>query len=202
MTKFTWHVVAFLALSLGPSGIATHACEKHNHPIIESKDLPGDSLYQLNSKWVNQQNKPIHLPQLAGKPRIVAMVYTKCQTACPLLVQDIKKVMARLPENLASALHVDLFSFDDNENHRTLQSFRAKYSLPDTWSAYAGTRNDVAELAAALGIQYKKVASGDYIHSNVIFFINEKGEVVAKHEGLGRDSEEFAKKIHASLKNL
>lgn len=189
-----------VALVLSGISSVAGACEKHNGPATKSSTLPSASLYHLNSKWVNQENSPVHLNNLAGKPRIIAMVYTKCQTACPLLVQDIKTMTTRIPKPLADTLHIDLFSFDSNsENYKSLQDFKSKYKLDQNWSAYSGSKDSVAELAAALGIQYKRLPSGDYIHSNVVFFVNEKGEVVAKHEGLGRDASEFLKKIEGSL---
>ena len=176
------------------------ACEKHNGQAIESSSLPGNSLYHINSKWINQDNSTVHLNEFAGKPRLIAMVYTKCTTACPLLVRDIKSMTSKIPKALADKINIDLFSFDsESENSKSLQSFKEKYKLGESWSAYSGSKGSVSELAAALGIQYKKLPSGDYIHSNVVFFINENGEVVAKHEGLGRDVSEFIKKIENAL---
>lgn len=195
-------IVKIILLVLFLNGISesSNACEKHRVQDAKPLLLPSDSLYHLNSKWADQENSVIHLPQLAGRPRIVAMVYTKCQTACPLLVQDIKSMTSRIPKNLTGKLHIDLFSFDsDSENSKSLQSFRSKYKLDENWSAYSGSKNSVAELAGALGVHYKKLPSGDYVHSNVVFLINENGEVVAKHEGLGKDVTEFIKKIEGVL---
>ena len=80
-----------------------------------------------------------------------------------------------------------------------MQSLKSKYKLNDSWSIYSGPANAVSELAAALGVQYKRLPSGEYIHSNIIFFLNKNGEVIAKHEGLNRDASEFIKKIQSSL---
>lgn len=184
------------------NGVPTYsdACEKHRNQAVKPLSLPSDSLYHLTSTWTDQEDKVIHLNELAGKPRIVAMVYTRCKTACPLLIQDIRVITSRLPKELANKLHIDLFSFDsDSENYKSLQNLTSKYKLDHNWTAYSGPKSSVAELAAALGIQYKRLPSGDYIHSNVVFFINENGEVVAKHEGLGRDVGEFARKIESLL---
>ncbi len=176
------------------------ACEKHNSQNAESTSLPSNSLYHMNSKWTNQDNGTVLLSEFAGRPRLIAMVYTKCSTACPLLVRDIKSMTSKIPKVLFDKLTVDLFSFDsDSENSKSLQSFKEKYKLTESWSTYFGPKGSVSELAAALGIQYKKLPSGEYIHSNVVFFINENGEVIAKHEGLGRDVSEFIKKIENAL---
>jgi protein SCO1/2 len=178
----------------------SEACEKHLTHNADSSVLPSSSLYNMNSKWINQENQPIQLNELVGNPRLVAMVYTKCQAACPLLVQDIKSMTSLIPKAIAEKLRVDLFSFDsDIENFKSLKLFKEKYKLDERWSAYSGSTGSVAELAAALGIKYKKLPSGEYIHSNVIFLINDKGEIIAKHEGLGRNADEFIKSIQKAL---
>lgn len=188
------------AFSLLGFASVSKACEMHQGEVAQSLALPSGSLYHLNSHWINHENKIFHLKNFVGKPRLIAMVYTKCQTACPLLVADIKSITARIPKAQADKLNVELFSFDsESENPESLQAFKVKYKLNDRWSAYSSSKENVAELAAALGIQYKKLPSGDYIHSNLVFFINEKGEVIAKQEGLGRSVDEFIKKIQNAL---
>ncbi len=182
------------------SAMPVDACEKHKDQSAETSSLPSSSLYHMESKWVNQGNSTLRLNELAGKPRLVAMVYTKCKTACPLLVRDIKSITSKISKPHVDKLNIDLFSFDsENENSQSLSSFKEKYKLDKSWSAYSGSKDSVAELAAALGIQYKKLPSGEYIHANVVFLLNEKGEVVAKHEGLGRNVDEFIKKIESAL---
>lgn len=178
----------------------SNACEKHRNLEVKTTELPSGSLYHLSSQWSDQESRVLQLSELAGRSRLIAMVYTKCRTACPLLVQDIKSMMLKVSKEHAKDLHVDLFSFDsEGESSKSLQAFKEKFKLNENWSIYSGSKNSVSELAAALGVQYKKLPSGEYIHSNVIFFVNEKGEVVAKHEGLGREASNFVKKIENAL---
>jgi protein SCO1 len=200
MKKLITLKMVLIALAINGVALKSEACDKHHDQTAQSVSLPNDSLYNLNSKWSDQKANSESLSSLAGKPRIIAMVYTKCQSACPLLVHDIKSMTSKISKPLAEKIQIDLFSFDsETENAKSLQAFIEKYKLDNAWSAHAGSKESVAELAAALGVQYKKLPSGDYIHSNVVFFLNEKGEVVAKHEGLGKDVSEFIKKIEGSL---
>lgn len=182
--------------SLGPA----NACEMHGDQLNLPVKLPGTSVYNLSSNWINEEKHQVQFNHLAGKPRLIAMVYTKCQSACPLLVKDISSIVSRISKANANKVHIDLFSFDSEfETPESMKAFKEKYKLNERWSVNSGTKESVAELAAALGIQYKKLPSGEYIHSNVLFFINEKGEVVSKHEGLRNDPAEFIKKIDATL---
>jgi len=150
-------------------------------------DLPGGSLYQLHGQWRDQNNVRRDFSRLAGRPRLIAMVYTGCSSACPLLVQNIKTLKTNLP--------VELFSLDaENETAASLTGFLHKYKIADgRWNAYASGADDVAELAAALGVQYKKSGVG-FIHSSAIFLLNAQGEIIARHTGLGTPDAVF---LHA-----
>jgi protein SCO1/2 len=199
MKKIKMFLISLVLISNFMS--SAEACRLHAKMISKSSSLPGNSIYHIDSTWVNQNNNKVLFRSLSGHPRIVAMVYTKCPTSCPMLVQDVKTIVSQLPENLRKNLQIDLFSFDSNsESAQTLQGFRAKYKMDDNWSAYAGSPNAVSELAAVLGLQYKKLPSGDFIHSNVFFLLNSKGEIVAKQEGVKSDSSLFLQKVEQSLR--
>jgi protein SCO1/2 len=43
------------------------------------------------------------------------------------------------------------------------------------------------EMAALLGIRYKKLPDGEFAHSNVITLLNPEGEIVHQQIGLGQE---------------
>lgn len=164
------------------------AHEHHHHDEELMADKPAisseSSLYQLNSEWTDREGKKIKLQALAGEPRLVAMLYTRCQTACPLLVDSLQKILAKLPDK-ARNMPVTLFSFDSElESPATMQDFFKKRKLGSNWMVLKGSKDAVAELAGALGVRYKKLANGEYIHSSIIFLLDGKGNLVAQREGL------------------
>src|SRR5919112_2563173 len=55
------------------------------------------SLYDLPSRWRDQRGDTLHLAALAGRVRVVAMVYTSCHASCPLVVAELKRIEASLP---------------------------------------------------------------------------------------------------------
>ncbi|KYG62324.1 hypothetical protein AZI87_17525 [Bdellovibrio bacteriovorus] len=171
----------------------------HGTETLESANpIPGSSLYQLDSSWVDSDGKKVLLKDLKGKPRLVAMLYTRCTTACPLLVEDLKKLISKLPARKQS-VSVTLFSFDsENETASTMKEFLQKKKVK--WQMLRGDSSDVAEVAAALGVRYKKLSSGEYVHSNVIYLLDAEGVMIAKKEGLKSDDSAFVKKIESALK--
>jgi protein SCO1/2 len=60
--------------------------------------------------------------------------------------------------------------------------------LPDReWTLLSGQPDDVLELAALLGVQYRQTRAGQFAHSNVITVLNAKGEIVHQQVGLNED---------------
>lgn len=180
------------------------ACEKHasrSEAVDEGARFPGASIYQLSSFWKDQRGKIRKLSELAGKPRIVAMVFTRCETACPLLVHDLRSLERKLTAEERAGIGVDLFSFDSKrEDTASLKAFAQRHGIDDTrWSIFSSSAGAVAELAAALGVQYKELDTGDFIHANVIFLLDDRGEVVAKKEGLGTDDGSFVGTLKKTL---
>jgi len=171
---------------------------KHHKEMKTVAALPGASIFQLNSKWKNQKNETVSLTDLKGKPRLMAMLYTRCETACLLIVADVKKIFDEIN---SKEIDVTLFSIDSvKETSESLAAFAAKRNLPSDWTLLTSDADAVVELAAAVGFQFKRLDDGEYIHSNVIFFLNGQGEIVAKKEGLSTPREEFKKEINKFLK--
>lgn len=198
--------LAILLLSALPVTLS-HA-QGHNHDHGHMQELKADtptvsdqSLYNISSEWMTIDGQKVTLSSLQGQPRLVAMLYTSCTTACPMIVEDMKGLRSRLPEKLQGQLHITAFSFDPTrDTPERLREFAKKRSLNlQHWSILTpAVASSASELAAALGVKFKKVKD-DYIHSNVIFLLNEKGEIVASKEGLGKTSKEFEAAIATLL---
>ncbi len=191
-------IISFSFFWLAGISIASESC--HEDTKSTKQALPGDSLYNLSSEWMNQKGQTVNIASLQGQYRFIVMAYTKCQTACPLMVKTIQQVRSNLPKNKNKQLRVDVFSFESEaENKESLAGFVQKYKLDDTWSVYKADAGSVAELAAALGVQYKRMSSGEYIHSNLLFVLNDKGQIIAKHEGLSKPGKDFLAQVSKAI---
>lgn len=182
------------------------AGDGHKHGHEHASDLKaqaspaGASILQLGSTWQSQRGESIKLTTLGGKARLVVMLYTKCETACPLIVEDLKQIAAEIDAKRTSRVEVSIFSLDSfRETPESLMSFSVKRKLPSHWGLFTSNADAVAELAAALGVRYKRLQNGEFIHSNVIYFLNSDGEIVAQKEGLKTPRTEFIKQIKKNL---
>ena len=161
--------------------------------------IPDRSLYQLESTWTSDVGREINLGTLQGRPQVVAMVFTSCEFACPIIVNDMKRIAAALPANLRGKVNFTLISFDhERDTPEKLHTFRQRMILPvSNWTLLRGGADDVRELAALLGVNYRKDARGQYAHSNIITLLNSAGEVDFQQSGLNIDPSQMVEKISA-----
>jgi protein SCO1/2 len=171
-----------------------------HHELKASPALSGSSVLQLDSSWKTQNGDTIKLSALAGTPRLVVMLYTSCETACPLIVEDLKGITEALTPAQRKKVAVTLFSIDPaRDTPAALAAFAKKRHLPKDWELLTSDAHTVSELAAALGFRYKRLADGEYIHSNVIFLLNQQGVAIARKEGLKTPAKDFIKQIQKAL---
>lgn len=170
---------------------------KKGEPIAVSDE----SLYLLGSNWETDRAKQIKLTELGGKPQVVTMFFATCIYACPILVHDMKKIEAALPEGMRGKVGFTMVSFDSaRDTVDALSAFRKTHSLPANWTLLRGGQDDVLELAALLGVKFKKEKNGQFAHSNLITVLNTKGEIIFQKAGLNTDPAEITPAIQEALK--
>ena len=147
------------------------------------------SLYLLDSKWTSDVNREIKLGALRGRPQILAMFFTHCEYACPILVEELKGIERKLPPEVLGKVDFLLVSIDTKrDTPAELAAFREKRQLAnERWTLLRGGADDVRELAALLGVNYTEDSRGQFAHSNVITLLNADGEIAFQHAGLKQD---------------
>lgn len=159
-----------------------------------SNDLPGESLHHLQVELLDHAGKKSLLSDYRGRPFIVTMIYAACPSACPMLIQDIKRIERALPEGMRKDIPVLLVSFDpeaDTPQALTELGNRQKVEL-GRWKLASTSDNAVAELAAVLGVKYRRTGGGHYVHSSIISVVDADGVVRAKFEGWLKNVDEAA----------
>lgn len=155
-----------------------------------------ESLYQTSSRWNTSKGDKIQLRELAGKPVLITMVYTKCKYTCPMTVAKLKTIEKALGEN--TDIRFVLVSFDPkNDTSAELARFVEEKRLDtNRWTVVSGTSSgSVRELAALLDISYKLEKSGEYSHSNVITLLDKEGVKRATLNGIAADHTNLVKSV-------
>lgn len=190
------------ALALSGAGLADECKEKSccAPALAPGAALPERSLYHLTSKWTDDASEPVMLQSLRGKPQLVTMFFASCEFACPILVLDLKRIEAALPENLRTNIGFVLVTFDaERDTPQALSRFRNQHSLPSNWRLLRGEADDVQELAALLGVKYKKDQRGQFAHSNLITLLDAEGQVAARQVGLNKSGEEIVETLKRAV---
>lgn len=166
-------------------------------PLAAQTNYTDKSLYLLDSIWTSDTGRQVKFGVLRGKPQIVVMFFASCQYTCPLTVADMQRIEAALPPNLQTNVGFTLISFDSTRDTPTvLKTYRAQHQLSnENWTLLRGEPDDVQELAALLGVIYRKDAKGDFAHSNLITVLNAEGEIVFQQPGLNLPPDEIISKL-------
>lgn len=144
------------------------------------------SLYEVPLSFKNDQDQNFSLKNLQGKKSVMVMVYTSCQSACPLIMKKMKKVEAALKKSKTEAEFV-VISFDTvADSPKKLAHFRKHMEVPsEHWTLAVGTEKNTRMLSNLLNVKYSRnPENGEIMHDNKIILLNEKGEIVKTLEGL------------------
>ena len=156
-----------------------------------------ESVFNLDSKWENQKGDTVELSIVAGKPTILAMIYTHCAYSCPLITADMKELHSLIPIKKRDDINFLIVSIDPiHDRPDTLSRFMQDEKMDEKyWTMLTGTETNIRELAAVLGFKYKKSSLMDYAHSNLITVLNPKGEIVEQINGFGSDKKELIEEV-------
>lgn len=175
----------------------TFSCDKK-----QVEHLPSNSIYNLSSKWQNQDNEKVKFKDFIGKNMIVVMIYTSCKTACPLLVADMKTIKSKIPEDLLKETNLVLVSIDPEvDTPEKLNQFaKTNKMYGDPWIFLRGSEDDTKEFANVLFMKYKEISPMNFSHSNIISIFNKRGELMNQEEGAGINADKVVEDLK-SIKN-
>ena len=169
-----------------------------------NKEITDLSIYNLPSKWTNQNGKDIELKSLKGNVLVMVMIYTSCKSACPRLVADMRDIESKLNKKTKQNVKLVLVSIDPKtDTPKKLKAFAVSNKMNhDPWIFLRSTEENTREFAAVLAVNYKQISPIDFSHSNIISVFNPEGELVFQQEGLGVNNEKTIAFINQETKKL
>ena len=149
--------------------------------------LPADSVYQLPLQLTDQHGKQWDWRGKRGRPQLVAMFYTSCQTMCPLIVESGKAVDHALSPAQRARLGVMLISMDPaRDTPEALAKVVRERSVDDArWSLARPRPDAVRNVAAVLDVRYRQLANGDFNHTSTLILLDADGRILARTEKIG-----------------
>lgn len=170
----------------GPAAPATPAAATET----DRGELPSGSLYQLDVTLTDQHGQTLDLGAHRGHPVIVSMFYAFCPTACPMLIQDIRRFEDSLTEQERADLRIVLVSLDPaRDTPEVLARVAKEHEVDSTrWTLARVEESEVRNIAAALSIRYRATSDGEMNHSSLLTLLDRNGTPVSHLEGLRRDA--------------
>ncbi len=183
-TNLATTLCLFPLLALAATG-AEPCCPPEVPAELPVQEHAAESLYQLETTFTDDSGRRFALGELRGRPVVLAMFFTSCHYACPLIVADMTRIRDALPPERRDEVSLVLVSLDvANDTPEALRRYREERMLDGQWTLLRGEEDAVRELAALLGVIYKQEIDGQFAHSNLITILDARGEVVHRRTGL------------------
>jgi protein SCO1/2 len=156
------------------------------------------SVYDLRIVVRDQTGELRPLDSFRGHPVLITMFYAGCPNVCPLLTNDLERIDRLVPEPLRSDLRIVMVSFDAaRDTPAALERLMTSRSLDHARWTLASTEEDAArELAAVLGIRFRKLDNGEFYHSTAIVLLDGDGRIRLRSEGIGKDPAPILRALH------
>ncbi len=149
--------------------------------------LPGNSVYQLQVPLTDQHGKSLELRYAVGQPVLVSMFYSSCDMVCPALFATLALTLKALPEAERHQMRVLMISFDPSRDTvAVLQQTAQTHGVNEQWTLARTDDASARKVAAVLGFQYRRLASGEFNHSSTVLLLDRLGRVSARSGQLGQ----------------
>jgi len=141
---------------------------------------------------ISSEGEEFNLYSLKGKPVILSPIYTHCTSACPIITESLKKTVKLFGET-GKDFHVLSLTFDPKDTISDLRRFKQEHKLPPEWKVVlVKDKNELFELLDAIDFRFATLPNREFVHPNLLVFLD-KNLVVRKYMyGVTFDKLEFA----------
>lgn len=173
----------------------------HAEPMQAGTALPGASLYNLDAKLTDQHGTELTLSSFRGEPVFVAMFYASCTSICPMLIGHLQTVESTLPEAARAKTKLLLVSLDPaRDSVEKLAELAKRHGVDETrWHFTRTSEASVQEIAAVLGVRYRRMPDGEISHSPTVALLDRDGVIVKRADVPQRDPGELGRPLLALL---
>ena len=189
-----------LLLLLAPVPARATDPRPHAHETPEPGETQrGESIYQLAGALRDQTGASARLDVFRGHPVLVSMFYASCPDACPLLIEEIRQLESTLPAPVRADLRILLVSLDPARDtpEALAHLARARGIGSERWRLLTAEDDVIREVAAVLGVKFRRLPDGTINHSTVITLLDRTGRIDLRIDGLGQPNAALAARLRA-----
>ncbi len=163
-----------------------------------------DSIYHLSGVFKDQTGTDVRLDVERGHPVLMSMFYASCTDTCPLLIAELHRIEASLPPGLRGDVRIVLVSVDpQRDTPAALQKLADRHRVDQArWRFLTGPDAAVREVAAVLGVRFRRLSTGVINHSSVIAVLDRDGAIDTRIEGITPGDPKLLARVTDALKAL
>lgn len=168
-----WLAATVALISIAGAGLASahDAHEGHDHAAMLAAELKR-SVVEVEvpaSKLVRQDGARTTAAKelAAGKPTVLAFIYTSCTTVCPLTSQIMSQVQTKLGAELGKTRLVSVSIDPEYDTPARLTAYSKHFEASPQWQYYTGTLADSVTVQKAFGAY-----QGDKMNHLPLIFVN------------------------------
>lgn len=167
---------------------------------VDARDIPGDSVYQLRAPLTDQDGRSFDLSSMRGQAVLASMFYSSCEQVCPMIFETIRLTLLALPAADRERVRVMMISFDPaRDTVAVLKATAEAHKCDARWTLLRADDAEVRRIAAVLGVQYRRLASGEFNHSSAIAVLDSEGRIAGRTGTLGAVDPGLVKAVHKAL---
>lgn len=121
----------------------------------------------------DQFGKPVSLSQFRGKPVVLTFLYTHCPDVCPLIAEQLHRVMLDLGQD---AQRVGVLAVSVEPTRDTVASalaFSQAHHMTTFWHFLVGTQAQLAPVWTAYAIGAQQVSTSVSMHTTALYVIDQ-----------------------------
>ncbi len=160
------------------------------------RDLTPKADFVLGNKLpdvrvVDEEGRELNLSEVAGgEVFLLSFIYTRCASACPMIVEGIKKALGP-----AGGVKVVLVDFDERDTPENLKKFRRerKIGSDPRWKLVLAKGDSLRSLTRAVDFRYFYDEDTDmFAHPNVLIVVSPGMKISGYMLGVTYDSDKLS----------
>lgn len=145
----------------------------------KDEKLSPESIYNISSKWENQNGETLTFPDFKGKVIVTAMIFTSCETACPRLVAEMKNIVQKAGKIDSDNIQYVLISIDpETDSQEVMKAYLSANKIDNEYRTFIRSNEADTRKLANIMVKYKKISPIEFSHSNIISLYSKKGILV------------------------
>lgn len=151
----------------------------------------------------DENGNPIKLSDENGKIRLITFLFTSCTTTCPATTHWMTKIQDEMKADglWGKDTHFYTVTFDpETDTGEAMKEYAKKWNMDlEHWSLVRGSVEDTRAVALDFGVLVQEVEN-DFIHGDLAFLVDQKGQVRKYYTGSKMDPKEVLKDMKSLRK--